>query len=57
MNKKLHAEYVEKMKMCIENGDIEMAHSDADELLCEFLRKLGYDELVEKYLKVYKWYA
>lgn len=57
MKEKLQAEYVEKMKGCVENGDTEAAHGDADDLLCEFLRKLGYNELVEKYLEVNKWYA
>ena len=57
MKEKLQAEYVEKMKECVENRDTEAAHGDADDLLCEFLRKLGYNELVEKYLEVNKWYA
>jgi len=57
MKEKLQAEYVEKMKACVENDDTEVAHGDADDLLCEFLRKLGYNELVEKYLEVNKWYA
>ena len=57
MKEKLQAEYVEKMKACIENGDTESAHSEADDLLCEFLTKLGYKDLVEKYREVSKWYS
>lgn len=39
------------------SGDPEMDHGDADDLLCEFLKSLGYGHLVEIYEKVEKWYA
>jgi hypothetical protein len=32
-------------------------HIRADEILCEVLEKLGYNELVQAYAKVKKWYA
>lgn len=57
MDKKLQQEYVEKMKECVENGDTEVAHCDADDLLCEFLRKLNYNKLVGKYLEIKRWFA
>ena len=57
MEENLQAEYIEKMEECIRNDDTEGAHYDADGLLCELLRKLGYNELVDKYIEVDKWYA
>ena len=58
MDKKLLAEYVEKMKECVKmSHDPEMAHSLADDLLCDFLEKLGYGELTDIFNDVQKWYA
>lgn len=37
--------------------DTELAHVEADNLLCEMLTVLGYDEIVEAYAKIGKWYA
>lgn len=50
-------EAVEKMKECVNNGDTEVAHIDADNILCDVLTQLGYKELVDLYEKVKKWYA
>ena len=51
-------EAIEKMKECVKNnGDIEVAHLDADNILCDVLTQLGYKELVDIYKKVDKWYA
>lgn len=50
-------EAVEKMKECVNNGDTEVAHLDADAVLCDVLTQLGYKELVDLYEKVKKWYA
>jgi hypothetical protein len=38
-------------------GDTEVAHSRADEILCELLRSLGYDRTVNAWDAVDKWYA
>jgi len=57
MKKQLQDEYVQKMQGCVDNGDTEVAHGDADDLLCELLRKLGYNEVVARYYDVKKWYA
>ena len=40
-----------------ENGDYEIAHSIADDILCEFLVSLGYEDVVAEYNLVGKWYA
>lgn len=35
----------------------ESAHIDADMVLCELLKSLGYVEIVEVYESIGKWYA
>ena len=37
--------------------DQESAHIEADEILCNFLKDLGYDTLLECYWDIPKWYA
>jgi hypothetical protein len=39
------------------DGDIEIAHSRADDVLCKLLTALGYEDVVREYDKVPKWYA
>jgi hypothetical protein len=39
------------------NDDTEIAHENADDILCNFLESLGYDKIVEEYKKIRKWYA
>lgn len=41
----------------VENPDVEGAHANADDILCDTLRELGFGELVDVYEKVEKWYA
>lgn len=50
------SKWVEKMKGA-DCGDTEIAHSDADDILCDLLSLLGYNEVVEEYNKIGKWYA
>ena len=50
-------EYKARMRECVENGDIEAAHIDADDILCEVLTDLGYEDLIALYHDVRKWYA
>ena len=57
MNKKLQAKYVALMKAQVENWDNEIAHAEADDLLCKLLQELGYSEVVDEFKKVGKWYA
>ena len=35
----------------------EKAHIDADEVLCQMLKSLGYADVVQAFSDVYKWYA
>lgn len=53
------AEAINKMEEFVELGkdDPEIAHARADDLLMEFLISHGYNELVEIYDNVEKWYA
>ena len=37
--------------------DVEAAHKKADNVLVEFLRSLGYEELADTYEMIPKWYA
>lgn len=48
---------VERLRKWQQEGDYEMAHSEADAIICELLRTLGYDDVVEEWHKVGKWYA
>jgi hypothetical protein len=48
---------IELLKMEQKNGDTEMAHHNADGVLCDLLVKLGYKDVVDKWAKVDKWYA
>jgi polyhydroxyalkanoate synthesis regulator phasin len=48
---------VEQMQQLEDNDDTEEAHIEADKLLCSFLRELGYDELVDAFEDIDKWYS
>lgn len=37
--------------------DEEFAHPDADVVLCDLLKELGFEDVVELYEKIPKWYA
>lgn len=38
-------------------GDREMAHYDADIVLCGLLKELGFVQLIDVYNSIAKWYA
>lgn len=50
-------EAAERIRKTCMHRDLETAHSDADDILCEVLKALGYKETVEAWLAVDKWYA
>lgn len=50
-------EAIAKLIECQKDGDVECAHSDADDILCDFLKSLGHADVVEEYEKVEKWFA
>ena len=39
------------------DGDIEEHHCDADDILCEFIERLGYRAIVKVFDEIEKWYA
>jgi hypothetical protein len=51
--------YIEDMKSTAEeaDNDRESAHIEADDILCAFIRELGYTKLAEIYESFGKWYA
>ncbi len=50
-------EAIKLLQECARSGDIEAAHSDADDVLCSLLMSLGYEDVVDEWCKVDKWYA
>jgi len=48
--------YINQLKECEKEGT-EDAHINADNILCEILTKLGYDDIVKEFDKLDKWYA
>ena len=47
---------IEQLKFA-DNSDIESGHWRADEILCKLLISLGYQDVVDEWEKVRKWYA
>ena len=58
---KKQKELIEKVKAdlfkAVDNQDVENAHGDADDLLCDLLNGFGFEEIVKIYNNVDKWYA
>ncbi len=50
-------EAVGRLQVIEANPDIERAHVDADQVLCDFLLSLGYADVVTRYHKISKYYA
>ena len=55
-------EAVEELKRCAAlaekpRRDIETAHAEGDACLVNFLRDLGYADVVDEWAKIRKWYA
>ena len=58
MKDKLIDKYIKRIDVeCYNDGDTEVDHLRADNILCSLLYELGYDKVVEEYDKVSKWYA
>jgi len=49
-------ELVERLRE-ISAYDVESGHMEADRLLCETLRRLGYDKAIDIFESLPKWYA
>ena len=50
-------EALETLKKLKREDDIEMAHMEADIVLCQLLFTLGYSDVVTEYHRITKWYA
>ena len=50
-------EALAKLEDCRKSGDTEAAHADADDVLCDLLKSLGYADVVSAWERVDKWYA
>lgn len=48
---------IEALKAEQESDDNETAHGNADDVLCELLISLGYEDVVNEWHKVWKWYS
>jgi hypothetical protein len=53
MNKELNEKYLSEMQKLKWEAD----HDIADSLLCELLEELGYQELIDAYRRLPKWYS
>lgn len=59
---RLEQEVLDKLQDIIDRqagsrSDIEGDHSIADDILCEFIIALGYDDVVAAFKRIDKWYA
>lgn len=50
-------DFLQKMKKIDELSDKEMRHIYADRVLCETLAQFGYNDGIEIFEKMHKWYA
>ncbi len=48
---------IERLKEQQGSGDTENTHINADEVLCQLLKHLGYGDVVAEYNKIDMWYA
>lgn len=48
---------IELLKANQGTGDTERQHYNADNILCELLKKLGAENVVKQWEKVHRWYA
>lgn len=58
----IHNHYRDRMQDIVnlqerDPSDEETLHINADRLLCDMLRKLGYGDVVDLYDKIHKYYA
>ena len=60
LNKKQQAakdNCIRELKVELESKDTEVAHSNADLILCELLQELGMGDVVDVYSDIDKWYT
>ena len=47
----------DKLRKLADNADTEIAHAEADLILCDILIEYGLDETVDLWKNINKWYA
>ena len=50
-------EAIDQLRKLQASTDTEAAHSAADDIICVMLRQCGFDDVVDEYQKVEKWFA
>ncbi|HII3143175.1 TPA: hypothetical protein ACY3HI_001498 [Citrobacter braakii] len=50
-------EAINKLKVLQGMRDKEIAHCNADDVICDLLKALGYEDVVKEYDEIDKWYA
>ena len=56
MNEKEVQDYINRLITLQKNGDPEIDHAEADNILCKIITQLGYPEIVKEYDKIEKCY-
>lgn len=56
LSKEFREEAIRRLKANQGRGDMEAAHVDSDDVLLDVLSVLGYDDIIQEYNKVAKWY-
>lgn len=57
IDKALSEEFKARLAAVMKDDRDEVSwHTKADDLLCELLRRLGYDEVVKEFESIPKWY-
>ena len=51
--------YLDKMRNAVDESriDAETAHRNGDDILCDLLRELGFNDIVDEFELIRKWYA
>lgn len=57
MTEEMKQSFIDRLKSVQNSRDCEMAHSVGDDVLCEVLNALGYQDIVEEWEQIPKWYA
>jgi hypothetical protein len=51
------AQFLNELEALQNTSDFEYTHARADDILCQALSKLGYEDIVAAWDEVGKWYA
>lgn len=54
---RLAKDAIEKLTKLRALGDTEAAHGEADKVLCELLKAMGFGDVVDAWDAIDKWYA